>query len=216
MSPRVSAARREQYLETRRNQIVDAAIEIFGSKGLDVATVDEIAQAAGISKGTIYLYFKSKDEIFDAILAERSTLPYMTEVFSSGKMPPELAELPLQSFLEEMGNKFLDMMDLYQPILRMVLADAHRFPVQAEHVYNNLILKGNKILADFLAAQSEAGRIRKLDSPLITARCLIGMLIVYIFSQEMLGGKKFLPIERDKWVRAAVSLFMEGVQVTRE
>lgn len=216
MSPRVSAERREQYLETRRNQIIDAAIEVFGNKGLDVATVDEIAQATGISKGTIYLYFKSKDEIFDAILAERSTLPYMTEVFSSGKMPPEPAELPFQSFLEEMGNKFLNMMDLYQPIFRMVLADAHRFPVQAEHVYNNLILKGNTMLADFLAAQSEAGRIRKLDSPLITARCLIGMLIVFIISQEMLGGKKFMPINRSEWVKEAVRLFMEGVQVSKK
>jgi hypothetical protein len=138
----------------------------------------------------------------------------MTEVFSAGKMPPELAELPLQEFLEQMGNKFLSMMDLYMPILHMVLADAYRFPVQAEHVYNNLILKGNKLLADFLAAQSEAGRIRKLDSPLITARCLIGMLIVYIFSQEMLGGKKFMPIEREKWIKEAVRLFMEGVEVT--
>ena len=214
MSPRVSAERREQYLETRRNQIIDAAIEVFGHKGLDVATVDEIAQAAGISKGTIYLYFKSKGEIFDAILAERSSLPFMNEVFSPGKMPPELAELSLQSFLEQMGNKFLSMMDLYQPILHMVLADAYRFPVQAEHVYNNLIMKGNKMLADFLAAQSEAGKIRKLDSPLITARCLIGMLIVYIFSQEMLGGKKFVPIEREKWIKEAVRIFMEGVQVT--
>lgn len=99
MSPRIPAERREEYLKTRRNQILDAAIEVFGDKGSDVTTVDEIAQAAGISKETIYLYFKSKYEIFDAILEERSSLPYLNEVFSPGKMPPELGAVVGMSLL---------------------------------------------------------------------------------------------------------------------
>ncbi len=213
MSPRVSADRREQYLEERRAQILDAAIEVFGNKGLDVATVDEIAQAAGISKGTIYLYFKSKNEIFDTILAERSYIPLLIDTMDYTKISMESAEFSLQAFLEELGLKFLNAMDKYQPLFRLILADAHRYPVQAEHIYNNLILKANKMLADFLVAQSKAGRIRKLDSPLVTARCLIGMLIIYVMSQELLGGKKFLPIEHKTWVKESVRIFLEGVQV---
>jgi len=214
MSPRVSKNKRDKYLEDRRNQILDAAIEVFGNKGLDVATVDDIAQAAGISKGTIYLYFKSKDEIFDSILAERSSIPYVADIFSPGKMSPETAELPLQLFLEQVGIQFLSMMEDYHPLFRLILADSHRFPVQAEHVYNNFILKANQMLADYLSTQSKAGRIRNLESPLITARCLIGMLAIYVISQEMLGGKKFMPIEHRAWVKEAVRLFLEGVQVS--
>lgn len=214
MSPRVSAERREQYIAERRSQILDAAIEVFGNKGLDIATVDEIAQAVGISKGTIYLYFKSKDEIFDAILAERSLVPQMADLIESTKVAIESDELPLQLFLERISDKFLREMDNYFPLFRLVLADARRFPVQAEHVYNNLILKANQMFAELLSVQVEAGKIKTLDSPMITARCFIGMLIIYVLSQEMLGGKKFLPIKRDEWVKEAVRLFMEGVQIT--
>jgi len=215
MSPRISAESRDKYLKDRRDQIIDSAIEIFVNKGLDLATVDEIAQAAGISKGTIYLYFKSKDEIFDTILAERSSIPQLIDWIGSTKTSMESSEFSLQSVLENMGMKFLHTMENYYPLFRLVLADSHRYPVQAEHVYNNLILKGNKVLAEFLATQVEAGRIKPLDSPLITARCLIGMFVVFVLSQEMLGGKKFTPIKHREWVRQAVKIFLEGVQINK-
>ena len=214
MSPRVSAERREQYLETRRNQIIDAAIEVFGHKGLDVATVDEIAQAAGISKGTIYLYFKSKDEIFDAILAERSLMPQMVDLIESPKISMESDEFTLEIFLEKMGEGFLSAMENISPLFRLVIADAYKFPVQAEHVYNNLILKFNQAFAELLTAQVEAGKIKPLDSPLITARCFIGMLIIYVLSQEMMGGKKFTTIKRDEWIKETVRIFLKGIQVS--
>jgi AcrR family transcriptional regulator len=215
MSPRISAESRDKYLKDRRDQIIDSAIEIFVNKGLDLATVDEIAQAAGISKGTIYLYFKSKDEIFDTILAERSSIPQLIDWIGSTKTSMESSEFSLQSVLENMGMKFLHTMENYYPLFRLVLADSHRYPVQAEHVYNNLILKGNKVLAEFLATQVEAGRIKPLDSPLITARCLIGMFVFFVLSQEMLGGKKFTPIKNREWVRQAVKIFLEGVQINK-
>jgi AcrR family transcriptional regulator len=215
MSPRVSAERRDKYFKDRRDQIIDAAIEVFGSKGLDTATVDQIAEAAGISKGTIYLYFKSKDEIFDVILTERSAIPQFIDWMNAAKISTESVDYSLQSFFEQIGNKFLNSMDSYFPVLRIVLADAYRYPLQAEHVYNNLILKANKMLAEFLSVQSKAGRIRKLESPLITARCFIGMLIIYVLSQEMLGGNKFLPIERNEWVRETVRIFLKGVQTNK-
>jgi AcrR family transcriptional regulator len=214
MSPKISAKRREQYLEEKRNHIIDVAIEIFGSKGLDVATVDEIAQAAGIAKGTIYLYFKSKDEIFDAILAERSLMPQMVDLIESPKISMESDEFTLEIFLEKMGEGFLSAMENISPLFRLVIADAYKFPVQAEHVYNNLILKFNQAFAELLTAQVEAGKIKPLDSPLITARCFIGMLIIYVLSQEMMGGKKFTTIKRDEWIKETVRIFLKGIQVS--
>jgi AcrR family transcriptional regulator len=53
--------------ENRVRQIVDAAEDIFFSKGVDAATIDEIAERAEISKGTVYLYFKSKEELIATV-----------------------------------------------------------------------------------------------------------------------------------------------------
>lgn len=60
----------QEHLDARRRQILDAAAQEFGLKGLDpgAATIDDIAAAAGLSKGSIYSYFKNKDELFEAII----------------------------------------------------------------------------------------------------------------------------------------------------
>ncbi len=62
------ADRRERDKQARRDSIVDAAEKLFFSKGFAPTTIDEIAAAAELSKGTIYLYFKNKEEIYIAII----------------------------------------------------------------------------------------------------------------------------------------------------
>lgn len=61
------AERKEREKERRRQEILDAAETVFFSKGLHQATMDEVAEAAELSKGTLYLYFKSKEELFYGI-----------------------------------------------------------------------------------------------------------------------------------------------------
>ena len=59
--------RREREKEHRHNEIIDAAEKVFFAKGLDTSTMDDVAQAAELSKGTIYLYFKTKEELYLSI-----------------------------------------------------------------------------------------------------------------------------------------------------
>jgi AcrR family transcriptional regulator len=203
--PRISAKERDQYRQERRESILDAAITVFGKKGFDGANVEDIARAAGIGKGTVYLYFKSKENIFGAIVSERSLLPRMTQLLS-------MAGIPLEERLTQIADGYLEFIIEYQSIFRLIFSDSQRFPSHAEQVYTGLILKGNQLLADYLADQAKAGKIRKLDNPLITARAFIGMLMIYALTQEILGGKRFTPIQPKAWVRETVRLFLQGVQ----
>jgi AcrR family transcriptional regulator len=63
-----TAERRERERRQRRSDLIDAAEKIFFSKGFERATMEEVADAAELSKGTIYLYFKSKDDLYEAII----------------------------------------------------------------------------------------------------------------------------------------------------
>ncbi|UCH85159.1 MAG: TetR/AcrR family transcriptional regulator [Candidatus Latescibacterota bacterium] len=63
-----TAERREREKEQRRNDIIDAAEKVFFSKGMPNATMEEVAEAAELSKGTIYLYFKNKEDLYLAII----------------------------------------------------------------------------------------------------------------------------------------------------
>ena len=73
------AARREREKQERRSAILDAAEKVFVEKGVQAATMDEIASAAELSKGTLYLYFKSRDDLFVSI-ASRWLAPMVEEV----------------------------------------------------------------------------------------------------------------------------------------
>lgn len=70
------AERKEREKEQRRNAIIDAAEKVFFSKGLETATMDEVAELAEFSKGTLYLYFKNKNDLFHAIIARALEILY--------------------------------------------------------------------------------------------------------------------------------------------
>ena len=212
MSVQNFSAETPEARKSRREAIMDAAMKVFGTSGLDGASVEDIARAAGIGKGTIYLYFKSKDDMFDAILAERWPGPYLDSLMPEMLASQETMSAPLDEVLEHIGNAFLTAVERHMLVLRLALSEAYRFPDRAEHLFENTFLKANRMLAVFLEAQEKAGRIRPLESPLIAARCYQGMMMTYVLSQEMLGGKKYTPIEREDWVKAAVGIFLRGIE----
>jgi AcrR family transcriptional regulator len=69
--PRTAASSKQKVVtELRRSEILAAATKLFGNKGFDATLMDEIAKVAGLAKGTLYLYFKSKDDIYQAVVRQ--------------------------------------------------------------------------------------------------------------------------------------------------
>jgi len=203
MSPRISASQRDQYLQNRRDQIIDAAIQVFANKGFAGANVADIAAAIGVSKGTIYLYFKSKEDIFTTILTERSFIPYLSGLVEEDQ--------PAEDAFRHVAETYFAYMDRNLPLFRLVISDAFHFPELAHQVYTTIILKGNQVLAGYLNQLSAAGRIRPLADPFLTARFLMGMLMTYTLSQEIFGGKDITPIARQDWINEMERIFVESV-----
>ena len=141
----------------RREAIMDAALELFGASGLDGTSVEAIARDAGIGKGTIYLYFKSKDEILDAIFAERWPGPYLQHRLPEILSPKAIEDIPLEEVLRNLGNMFLETVEENMIVLRLALSEVYRFPDRAEHLFETTFLKANRIVASFLEAQEKAG-----------------------------------------------------------
>ncbi len=86
--PRLSPAARGERVEARRSAITAAAIGVFSEKGFRGATIEEIADAAGVAAGTVYLYFRSKRELLVQAwqqVAVQSLVPLLSE----GEMTPE-------------------------------------------------------------------------------------------------------------------------------
>jgi AcrR family transcriptional regulator len=106
---------RQDISEERRAQIMEAALEVFARQGFHQARMDDIAQASGLSKGALYLYYKSKDAIIGALM--RSVF----SVFLRGVRSIETADGSARERILTLSNRFADEMERLTPALGVLL-----------------------------------------------------------------------------------------------
>ena len=100
------AARRERERELRRNQILDAAKHIFAEKGLSLATMDDVATHAQLGKGTLYLYFKNKEELLMGVVVrlQARMLARFDDVLAESQNGREQLRALLCAYAEHMNK----------------------------------------------------------------------------------------------------------------
>lgn len=111
--------RRQREKEQRRMEILSAAREIFFAKGLEGSTMDEIADKAELSKGTLYLYFKSKDELYVSLLSEG------TEIFTNMMLESISEDMKAEDKLRSVGNAYYRFYDEYPQYFKILFLLQH-------------------------------------------------------------------------------------------
>jgi AcrR family transcriptional regulator len=185
-----------------------AAAKVFARDGLRGTSLDQVAREAGITKGTIYLYYRNKEDLFLATMRQKSAEAFAAleaagRAGGRGDIRRRLA-LFAEAAYRAMGSPEA------LPIIQMVLAEAGRFPETGELFFREFILKNNRRLAAVLEQGMAAGELRRADS-LVAARGLIGMLLVFVLSQKMLGGERVLPLSDRRILRTVTSIFLDGI-----
>ncbi len=157
-APARTAGRHEPESAKRRD-ILDGAQRVFFDKGFDGASMDEVAKTAGVSKATIYVYFGSKEELFEALVlsVRAKSAEHLFEVDASLD--------DLESLLRRIGVSFLTMM--VQPdhirLVRMVMGVAEKFPRIGQAFFEAGPCHGGRRLADLLRKQADMGRLEIQD-----------------------------------------------------
>ena len=116
MSPQ---EKRKKEKESKRNNILKAARKLFFDKGFKAVTVDSIAAKAGVSKGSIYLYFDSKEEIYAQVLIADNIEHHKDLLYLSSKEAP--AEELLREYSERYVNNFLHDNELFRILMTFML-----------------------------------------------------------------------------------------------
>ena len=144
----------------KRRQVLDGARRVFLSAGFDGASMGEIARAAGVSKGTLYTYFESKEALFEAlILEERAGLA--EALFRLDPDDPDT-----RAVLGRLGRSFLAMLVRPEHVasVRMVIGAAEKFPRIGQVFYEAGPRQGIMRLAAYLERQAAAGRLTVPDA----------------------------------------------------
>jgi TetR/AcrR family transcriptional regulator len=158
--------------EERPQQIIDAALSVFGERGLSCARLDDIAKLAGLSKGTIYLYFPNKEELFREMIRQTAVANIaMGEKAVSQGTPTEQLCAAMRGYWKFVRSP------VFSTIHRLVLGELHQFPDLAEFYANEVTARGLKLLSGIIRRGIDAGEFREID-PLIAARMLAALTIM--------------------------------------
>ncbi len=194
----------------KRDAILDGAWQVFLKHGYGLATMDEIAAAAGVSKRTVYDHFASKEKLFGAIVGRRR------DEMLQGLAADELDERDPEGALTRFGSRHLGMA-MSPPVLelyRVVLAEVPRLPDPARIMFDAGLDRVVERLAGYLARLMKLGTIRP-DDPKRCAEAFIGILAGYPTTRKLMGvpgGAS--PRELSAQVRIAVGIFLKGCGTT--
>ena len=182
---------REQLVEARRNQILDAAARIFAEKGFHRTTTKEIAQTAGVSEGTIYNYFANKGDLLIGLITRLAKFEQMNEEFV------QALQGDARSFLAAVIRDRLGRIKQNHEMIRAVLPEILINPELRERFYRQFILPLSALLEQYVQARIEMGHIRPVNVPL-TVRAVqaifAGMLVLRILGDgPLLAGWSDMP-----------------------
>lgn len=137
----------------KRRQIAEGARKVFLERGFDAASMGDIAKAAGVSKGTLYVYFKDKDELFGAIVGKECTFQ------AEGVFQFDHADRDVEAVLRKHGAAFTkNICDPHRlSSMRAVIAIADRMPDLGRKVYEAGPVIGVARLSGYLRAMVDAG-----------------------------------------------------------
>lgn len=181
--PTVEKASTRSAPETdKRRQILDGARSVFMASGFDGASMGEIAKAAGVSKGTLYVYFDSKEALFEALTLEEKRC-LAEALFQFDADDPDV-----RGALTRLGQSYL--VHMIRPdhvaIIRMVIGATEKFPRFGQAFYEAGPAQGVARLTAYLDRHVAAGRLRHADTELAAKHflhlCQAGLLTRLLFA----------------------------------
>ena len=198
-------SRREQQKEARRLALVDAALAVFSRVGYAAAKIDDVAEEAGVSKGTVYLYFDSKEQLFEGMVKSKMS-PMLNNVASLAIDPDQSATDRLKQHLRFFYTKVLDT-DRRQ-IMRLIMSEGPNFPHLAEFYHANVLSRGQAMINSIIQQGIETGEFRNMAGHGLMHNVVAGALVA---GSWKLVFDRFQPIDLDSYFDTHVDLILNGL-----
>ena len=199
----------QRRAEDRPREICAAALEVFAEKGFAAAKLDEIAKCAGVSKGTLYLYFKDKEQLFRAVV--RDTVVPNVEMLRAALIQ---TGLPFDELVRLFLSRFVDVTDQVPvgAVAKMVIAESRNFPELAKVWHDEVVSKAIGTITALIEMAQARGEVRAGDARLHAFTLMGPMLmgIIYRETLEPIGGK---PLDLGALARQHVETVLSGLLI---
>lgn len=194
--------------QERPAELLAAALDHFVEHGFTATKLEDVAAQAGVSKGTLYLYFASKEELFKAVIRQ-GIFPVLDEgeallVHHEGDSSTLLQEILLR-WWELIGSTSLG------GIPKLMISEAGNFPEVAQYYYEHVIVRGRNLLRQVLQRGITAGEFRTVDveAAIDVSFAPLLMLTVWRYSLTPCGCGKQDP---ETYLRTHIDLLLNGLR----
>jgi len=194
--------------DARPPEILEAALAVFAQKGFAATRLDDVAAKAGITKGTIYLYFDSKQALFEA-LARQSVGAQIDQINTQlAAFPGSSADL-LRLVLTTMGHFAMTSDRVVLP--RLVLAEAANFPELAQFWRNEIIDRGMTLLGGIIERGIARGEFRRIEPQHAVRLCVAPILMILLW-RTTFAQFDAEPYDYDTLIEAHLQTLLQGLE----
>ena len=207
-----TSVRRERRKQARPGELLDAALDLFVEKGFAATRVEEVAARAGVSKGTLFLYFPSKEELFKAVVRESISgrLAEWNHEFdtfqgSSGDM----LGYCMNTWWERVG------MTRASGLTKLMMGEAGNFPEIAAFYQQEVVLPGHLLIRRILQRGIARGEFRVMDLD-HAIYSVVAPMIFLILSRHSMGVcvAEVCALEPQKYIASQLDIVLHGISAT--
>jgi len=198
MSPASKKPRYQRRKEDRPQEITAAAFAAFAENGYAATRVEEVAKRAGVSKGLMYLYFKTKEELFKAVVKSvvvRRVDALIEAVETTELSSEEFIRGPLATFLRTIPASPVAI------VIRLLISEGHRHPDLVSYYYDAVVKKGLAAISGFIQRGVKRGEFRETaisDLPhLVLAPVMLSIIWRILFSEQALDTDRLINTQLD-------------------
>jgi len=197
----------QRRAEDRPREICAAALEVFAEKGFAAAKLEEIARRAGVSKGTLYLYFEDKEELFRAVV--RDTVAPNIEAVRDAVIS---ADLPFGEVVPMFLARFADIARRLPvgAVAKMVIGESRNFPELAKVWHDQVASRAIAMLSGLIEKAQEKGEVRSGD-PRLHAFSLMGPMLMGVIWRETLQPIGGAPLDLEALARQHAETVLAGL-----
>jgi AcrR family transcriptional regulator len=197
---------RQRRKDARPSELLDAALELFVEKGFAAARAEEVAQRAGVSKGTLYLYYPSKEELFKAVIVRNLTSRIADTAQQvqawDGEMAPLLQSLLVRWWQETYASPA-------SGVFKILISEMRNFPEIAEYYVQQVIEPGSALIGSIIAKGIASSEFREVDVESTVHSLVLPMVMLCVHkhglsacTQHQIDGQRFIAEHVDLVVRS--------------
>src|SRR5216117_2963886 len=194
----------------RPAEIVTAALEVFVERGFAAARLEEVARRAGVTKGTVYLYFKNKEALFKAVVRE-TIVPViakgeaMAQAFTGSAR--ELVERLVREYWRLVGETEL------AGIPKLMMAEAATFPQLTRFYYEEVVTRGHRLMAGVIERGIKSGEFRPVNV-MVAAKLAMSPLMHAVIARKAFAACMPEGFDVASYLDTHIDLYLHGISAS--